>query len=157
MADPRPTLRLRTLQHHLTAGGGGGAPLASAPCRAADNAAVPDASKLCTAEEAVARIPPGVWLTPAGFVGTSCPELLLNALRCGGGGRRRRGVCMAQATPQFDPLPRRCAAHAGNGLMPPAPPAVLASSLRPPSATAEAAGVGREGWRAAVVIARAGS
>lgn len=50
--------------------------------RAADNAAVPDTSKVCSAEEAVALIPDGVWLTPAGFVGASCPELLLNALRC---------------------------------------------------------------------------
>lgn len=49
--------------------------------RAADNAAVPDTSKVCSAEEAVALIPGGVWLTPAGFVGASCPELLLNALR----------------------------------------------------------------------------
>jgi len=52
------------------------------PRRAADNAAVPDTSKVCSAEEAVALIPDGVWLTPSGFVGTSCPELLLNALRC---------------------------------------------------------------------------
>lgn len=55
--------------------------LSSLLTRAADNAAVPDTSKVCSAEEAVALIPDGVWLTPAGFVGSSCPELLLNALR----------------------------------------------------------------------------
>jgi hypothetical protein len=87
--DPRPSFRLRQLQQHLGESGGAPAtnllpapPLALSPCKAADNTAVPEASKVVSAEEAVALIPDGVWLTPAGFVGTSCPEALLNAVRC---------------------------------------------------------------------------
>lgn len=97
-ADPRPAQRLALLRRHLDGtcieAPPAAAAFAAAPCRAADNAAVPDASKVCSAEEAVALIPDGVWLTPAGFVGTSCPELLLNALRCGlgaGGGDSNKG------------------------------------------------------------------
>ncbi|KAI3425234.1 hypothetical protein D9Q98_009002 [Chlorella vulgaris] len=76
--DPRVTFRVQQLQQQLAANGGAQVPpppLAASLCKASDS------GKVCSAEEAVALIPDGVWLTPAGFVGTSCPELLLNAVR----------------------------------------------------------------------------
>lgn len=85
MSSTAPTaqLRLQVLAAHLAAAAEAGAStgLGARHCRAADNAAVPEASKICSAEEAVALIPDGVWLTIAGFVGTSLPELLLRAVR----------------------------------------------------------------------------
>ncbi|EFN53785.1 hypothetical protein CHLNCDRAFT_36346 [Chlorella variabilis] len=85
--DPRAAYRLQQLRRHLVcrpataAASELGGPLAAAWCKAADNTSVQDASKVVSAEEAAALIPDGVWLTPAGFVGTSCPEALLNAVR----------------------------------------------------------------------------
>jgi hypothetical protein len=121
VVDPRAPFRLHQLRQHLDGGSvvgpGVSSQLSTTQCKAADNTAVPDASKLCTAEEAAALIPDGVFLTvscelpaipllrccttvvfrmalgeadeccapsamqPSGFVGTSCPELLLNAVR----------------------------------------------------------------------------
>lgn len=77
MDDPRPALRIRQLAAHLGGGSGGAcssacaaaaaapSPLAALHCRAADNAAVPEASKVCSAEEAVALIPDGEDLSHA--------------------------------------------------------------------------------------------
>ncbi|PSC74812.1 transferase [Micractinium conductrix] len=80
---PSAALRLRLLQQHLSAAAPPPLPLTCAATKAATNAAAAavDDSKLCTAEEAAALIPDGAWLTFAGFVGTGCPELLLNAVR----------------------------------------------------------------------------
>lgn len=67
MSSTAPTaqLRLQVLAAHLAAAAEAGAStgLGARHCRAADNAAVPEASKICSAEEAVALIPDGVWLT----------------------------------------------------------------------------------------------
>ncbi len=66
-ASPTAKLRLQLLAAHLVgsaaADAGAEAGLGVRHCRAADNAAVPDAGKICSAEEAAALIPDGVWLT----------------------------------------------------------------------------------------------
>lgn len=65
-ASPTAKLRLQLLAAHLAgaaADAGAEAGLGVRHCRAADNAAVPDAGKICSAEEAAALIPDGVWLT----------------------------------------------------------------------------------------------
>lgn len=71
-ASPTAQLRLQLLAAHLAgsaAAGAGAQPgLGRCHCRAADNSAVPDASKICSAEEAVALIPDGAWLT-VGYTG----------------------------------------------------------------------------------------
>lgn len=101
--DPRAAYRLQQLRRHLVcrpataAASELGGPLAAAWCKAADNTSVQDASKVVSAEEAAALIPDGVWLTPAGFVGTSCPEALLNAVRC--------GACIASRLNATPPMP----------------------------------------------------
>ena len=111
--DPRAAFRLQQLQLQLTG--------REALCRSVVRADS-TGSKICDAETAVELIPDGVWLTvscrppppppaaatrtfrqsfcipfhmqAAGFVGTSCPELLLNALRCCSGAASS-GACHA--------------------------------------------------------------
>ena len=109
--DPRrAAFRLQQLQLHLTAGSECLEDDRHGPAAVSRNGVLAESptSKVCTAEEAVQLVPDGVWLTvsrhrrrrppaatrnfrrkilslcnlqAAGFVGTSCPELLLNALR----------------------------------------------------------------------------
>lgn len=58
--DPRVTFRVQQLQQQLAANGGAElppSPLAASLCKASDS------GKVCSAEEAVALIPDGVWLT----------------------------------------------------------------------------------------------
>jgi hypothetical protein len=91
---------------------------ASGPAGEASYGASPPLRKACSAEEALALVPSGCCITVGGFVGSGCPEHLLNALRQRfDRAQQPRQLALLVPVSSGD----RCAGRAASGATPPAP------------------------------------